>query len=151
MLFTYIYIWISFIFICLSFCLYVYSHTHINTKPDTISNIWVWPSYLDYFLRILSAYRDKMTSRKPRPLKFKFKELQAQIRKTYRSRHSANKSRFPTFPEFIQYVIDSTGNLTSYDDWKENVSGKELLIKIGINQNRTARIIAATNCNTALI
>lgn len=64
-----------------------------------------------------------MTSRKPRPLKFKFKELQAQIRKTYRSRHSANKSRFPTFPEFIQYVIDSTGNLTSYDDWKENVSG----------------------------
>nr|XP_027235958.1 carbohydrate sulfotransferase 11-like [Penaeus vannamei] len=74
------------------------------------------------FARILSAYRDKMTSRKPRPLKFKFKELQAQIRKTYRSRHSANKSRFPTFPEFIQYVIDSTGNLTSYDDWKENVN-----------------------------
>ncbi|XP_037797837.1 carbohydrate sulfotransferase 11-like [Penaeus monodon] len=74
------------------------------------------------FSRILSVYRDKMTSRMPRPVKFKFKELQAYIRKTYRSRHSSNKSRFPSFPEFIQYVIDSTGNLTSYEDWKGNVN-----------------------------
>ncbi|XP_063597671.1 carbohydrate sulfotransferase 10-like [Penaeus indicus] len=74
------------------------------------------------FSRILSVYRDKMATRNPRPLKFNFKELQAYIRKTYRSRHTSNRSRFPSFPEFIQYVIDSTGNFTSYEDWKENVN-----------------------------
>ncbi|XP_047501368.1 carbohydrate sulfotransferase 10-like [Penaeus chinensis] len=74
------------------------------------------------FSRILSVYRDKMTNRNPRPVRFNFKKLQVYIRKTYRSRHSSNRSRFPSFPEFIQYVIDSTGNFTSYEDWKENVN-----------------------------
>ncbi|XP_047500975.1 carbohydrate sulfotransferase 10-like [Penaeus chinensis] len=73
------------------------------------------------FTRILSAYRDKMLSEIPGPPKFNFRELQAHIVKEYRKPDSADDSRFPSFPEFVQFVIDSTKRFTSSKEWKENV------------------------------
>ncbi|XP_063597922.1 carbohydrate sulfotransferase 10-like [Penaeus indicus] len=73
------------------------------------------------FTRLLSAYRDKMAKRDPRPRKFKFEDLQAYIVARYRSSRSADDSPFPSFPEFAQYVIDSTANFSSAADWKQHV------------------------------
>ncbi|XP_063597939.1 carbohydrate sulfotransferase 10-like [Penaeus indicus] len=75
------------------------------------------------FTRLLSAYRDKIIKANPRPKKFKFKELQAYIVAKYRKGHSASASAppRPTFPEFVQHVIDSTQNLSSAAEWRENV------------------------------
>ncbi|XP_047501247.1 carbohydrate sulfotransferase 11-like [Penaeus chinensis] len=73
------------------------------------------------FTRLLSAYRDKIAKPNPRPKKFKFKELQAYIVSKYRKGPSANASPSPTFPEFVQHVIDSTENLSSAAEWRENV------------------------------
>nr|XP_027235969.1 carbohydrate sulfotransferase 10-like [Penaeus vannamei] len=73
------------------------------------------------FTRLLSAYRDKMAKRVPRPRKFRYEDLQRHIVATYRSGRSADRSPFPSFPEFVQFVIDSTRNFSSAADWKENV------------------------------
>ncbi|XP_045108605.1 carbohydrate sulfotransferase 11-like isoform X2 [Portunus trituberculatus] len=73
------------------------------------------------FTRILSAYRDKMIKPKPLPAKFKFKELQKKIIKEYRPRDSPETSPFPTFPEFVQHIIDSTKYFTTGEDWRKNV------------------------------
>ncbi|XP_042859517.1 carbohydrate sulfotransferase 10-like [Penaeus japonicus] len=73
------------------------------------------------FTRLLSAYRDKMTKGRPRPEKFEYKALQTHIVAKYRSRHSGDHSHFPSFPEFVQFVIDSAGNFSSAADWREHV------------------------------
>ncbi|XP_037797642.1 carbohydrate sulfotransferase 11-like [Penaeus monodon] len=73
------------------------------------------------FTRILSAYRDKMLSEIPGPPKFNFKELQSRIVKNYRKPNSADNSKFPSFPEFVQFVIDSTKSFNSSKDWIEQV------------------------------
>lgn len=67
--------------------------------------------------RILSAYRDKMTKLKPLPLKYKFRDLQKAIIAKYRSPQFSDNSTFPTFPEFVQYVIDSTEDLVTAKEW----------------------------------
>ncbi|XP_076047507.1 carbohydrate sulfotransferase 11-like [Oratosquilla oratoria] len=71
------------------------------------------------FTRILSAYRDKIASDDPRPPMFNFKQLQKNIIKKYRKPKSKNKSRFPTFSEFVQYVIDSTSKLKTVPEWRK--------------------------------
>ncbi|XP_047501236.1 carbohydrate sulfotransferase 11-like [Penaeus chinensis] len=69
------------------------------------------------FTRILSAYRDKMTKLKPLPLKYRFRDLQKAIIAKYRSPKSTDNSTFPTFAEFVQYVIDSTEDLGTAKEW----------------------------------
>lgn len=73
------------------------------------------------FTRILSAYRDKMTKMEPGPKKFGFRKLQKEIIAQYRTANSSIDSPFPTFPEFVQYVIDETEGLISTQDWREKV------------------------------
>ncbi|XP_066988583.1 carbohydrate sulfotransferase 13-like [Macrobrachium rosenbergii] len=71
------------------------------------------------FTRILSAYRDKMTKMRPGPPKFHFRKMQKDIIAKYRPADSSVVSPFPTFPEFVSYIIDATRSLTSTTDWKE--------------------------------
>ncbi|XP_071552697.1 carbohydrate sulfotransferase 11-like [Panulirus ornatus] len=73
------------------------------------------------FTRILSAYRDKMVKEHPMPPKFGFKKLQRKIIHRYRPHNSSESSPFPTFSEFVQYVIDFTSNFTEAAQWKTNV------------------------------
>ncbi|XP_068204141.1 carbohydrate sulfotransferase 11-like [Palaemon carinicauda] len=73
------------------------------------------------FTRLLSAYRDKMIKMHPGPAKFQFRKTQVKIIAKYRPLNSTNKSPHPTFPEFVQYVIDETANLTSAKSWQRNV------------------------------
>ncbi|XP_071552578.1 carbohydrate sulfotransferase 10-like [Panulirus ornatus] len=73
------------------------------------------------FSRLISAYRDKMQKMEPRPPQHKFRELQLSIIAKYRKPDSAETSPFPTFPEFIQHVIDSTKTLKTRKDWMTNV------------------------------
>ncbi|XP_027213163.2 carbohydrate sulfotransferase 11 [Penaeus vannamei] len=62
-----------------------------------------------------------MLSKNPGPLKFNFKKLQSRILKKYRKPNSTDTSRFPSFSEFVQFVIDSTRSFKTSRDWKENV------------------------------
>ncbi|XP_064077736.1 carbohydrate sulfotransferase 13-like [Macrobrachium nipponense] len=71
------------------------------------------------FTRILSAYRDKMTKMKPGPRKFHFRRMQKDIMARYRPTNSSVDSPFPTFPEFVSYIIDATRSLRSSTDWRE--------------------------------
>lgn len=73
------------------------------------------------FTRILSAYRDKMTKEHPLPPKFGFKKLQQDIMAKYRTHNSSESYPFPTFAEFVQYIIDTTANFTSIQQWRKNV------------------------------
>ncbi|XP_047501220.1 uncharacterized protein LOC125047147 [Penaeus chinensis] len=74
------------------------------------------------FARLLSGYRDKMTKMRPSPVKFGFRKIQQEIIAKYRSHVTNNTSPFPTFEEFVRYVIDSTGNLTTARDWEKNIN-----------------------------
>ncbi|CAL4068242.1 unnamed protein product [Meganyctiphanes norvegica] len=74
------------------------------------------------FTRILSAYRDKMAKMKPKPVEFKFRDLQLEIIAKYRKPNSDETSPHPTFAEFVQYVIDSTATLKTAKDWRTNVN-----------------------------
>ena len=62
-----------------------------------------------------------MIKPKPLPAKFKFKELQQKIIKKYRPLDSPETSPFPTFPEFVQHIIDFTKDFVSAEDWRSNV------------------------------
>ncbi|XP_042203772.1 carbohydrate sulfotransferase 11-like [Homarus americanus] len=73
------------------------------------------------YSRIISAYRDKMLKMNPRPVEHKFRELQLKIIDKYRKKNSNEKSPFPTFPEFIQYIIDHTKDLHTREEWINNV------------------------------
>ncbi|XP_027233440.1 carbohydrate sulfotransferase 10 isoform X1 [Penaeus vannamei] len=73
------------------------------------------------FARLLSAYRDKVQRSDPRPFMAYFKDLQRAIIAKYRPVNSTENSATPTFPEFIEYLIDSTANLTTAQDWTVNV------------------------------
>ncbi|XP_071546658.1 carbohydrate sulfotransferase 11-like [Panulirus ornatus] len=73
------------------------------------------------FSRLLSAYMDKMMSITPKPEIFNFRELQLEIIRRYRPKNSNETLLFPTFEEFVQYVIDSTASLKTLKDWKKMV------------------------------
>lgn len=73
------------------------------------------------FLRLLSAYRDKIERPKPRPFAPYFKDLQRAIILKYRPVGSNANSPTPTFSEFVDYVIDSTEHLKTAKEWEENV------------------------------
>ncbi|ROT61718.1 putative carbohydrate sulfotransferase 11 [Penaeus vannamei] len=73
------------------------------------------------FVRLLSAYRDKMIKKNPIPVKFKFRELQKYIIAKYRGSNSTDNSSFPSFAEFVQHVIDSTEDYVTPKDWTDNV------------------------------
>uniref|UniRef100_A0A0P4VTQ8 Carbohydrate sulfotransferase n=1 Tax=Scylla olivacea TaxID=85551 RepID=A0A0P4VTQ8_SCYOL len=73
------------------------------------------------FTRLLSAYRDKIENVSPRPFQPYFLDLQQAIIKNYRASQSNNTKPTPTFPEFVQYVIDITENFTTEKDWVEHV------------------------------
>ncbi|XP_045130164.1 carbohydrate sulfotransferase 10-like [Portunus trituberculatus] len=73
------------------------------------------------FTRLLSAYRDKIDNVKPKPFQPYFLDLQRAIIQKYRAPHSNNTEPTPTFPEFVQYVIDATENFTTAKDWAEHV------------------------------
>ena len=79
--------------------------------------------------RILSAFRDKMQKMRPLPLFHHFRELQLEIIKNYRPSDSEEDSPYPTFPEFIQHVIDSTKDLKTAKEWNSNVR-KDKIINI---------------------
>lgn len=72
--------------------------------------------------RLLSAYRDKINTLTPAPFRPYFLALQKAIVKKYRPLSSNITSPSPTFPEFVDYIIDSTENLTTAKDWTEKVT-----------------------------
>ena len=63
-----------------------------------------------------------MQKMQPLPRFHNFRELQKEIIAKYRPKDSEDDSPYPSFPEFIQHVIDSTENLTTAKEWNENVS-----------------------------
>nr|XP_053653607.1 carbohydrate sulfotransferase 8-like [Cherax quadricarinatus] len=56
----------------------------------------------------------------PRPTEHRFRELQLDIIAKYR-KNNTETSVFPTFPEFVQYIIDSTRDLHTASDWVNKV------------------------------
>ncbi|XP_063615862.1 carbohydrate sulfotransferase 11-like [Penaeus indicus] len=73
------------------------------------------------FTRLLSAYRDKIERPNPKPFAPYFKDLHRAIILKYRPAESNITSNTPTFPEFVDYIIDFTANLTTAQEWDENV------------------------------
>ncbi|XP_071519939.1 carbohydrate sulfotransferase 10-like [Panulirus ornatus] len=73
------------------------------------------------FTRLLSAYRDKIERPDPRPFQPYFEHLQRAIVLRYRPADSHVTRATPTFPEFVDFVIDSTKSLKTAQDWIENV------------------------------
>ncbi|XP_063597741.1 carbohydrate sulfotransferase 11-like [Penaeus indicus] len=73
------------------------------------------------FARILSAYRDKMSKMDPKPREYHFRDLQLTIISKYRHADSPETSPFPTFPEFVQHIIDSTKGYQTAEDWVDHV------------------------------
>ncbi|XP_068204129.1 carbohydrate sulfotransferase 11-like [Palaemon carinicauda] len=73
------------------------------------------------FTRILSAYRDKMLKVDPHPKEYHYRDLQLQIIAKYRPVDSPESSMFPTFSEFVEYILDSTKTLVTAMDWRKNV------------------------------
>lgn len=73
------------------------------------------------FARILSAYRDKMSKMDPKPREYRFRDLQLAIISKYRPADSPESSPFPTFPEFVQHVIDSTKGYQTAGEWVDHV------------------------------
>lgn len=84
------------------------------------------------FTRLLSAYRDKMTTLTPLPPTFNFRQLQLDIIKRYRREPTADSSPFPTFEEFVQYVIDSTAPLKTLQDWRTVVCWTPYWARCGV-------------------
>lgn len=75
-----------------------------------------------FFHRLLSAYRDKIERPNPKPFAPYFEDLQRAIILKYRPPDSNITATTPTFPEFVDYIIDFTANLTTAQEWDENVS-----------------------------
>ncbi|XP_068216409.1 carbohydrate sulfotransferase 11-like [Palaemon carinicauda] len=87
------------------------------------------------FTRLLSAYMDKMTTLNPLPIIYKFRELQTDIIERYRGNRtlpSNHDSNFPTFGEFVQYVIDSTAHMKTLKDWKKVICWQPYWTKCGV-------------------
>ncbi|XP_066977729.1 carbohydrate sulfotransferase 10-like [Macrobrachium rosenbergii] len=87
------------------------------------------------FTRLLSAYQDKMTTLNPLPIIYKFRQLQIDIIERYRGNKTIPRnhdSNFPTFDEFVQYVIDSTANLKTLKDWKKVICWQPYWTKCGV-------------------
>ncbi|XP_045611981.2 carbohydrate sulfotransferase 10 [Procambarus clarkii] len=72
------------------------------------------------YSRLISAYRDKMLKLNPLPEEHHFRDLQLHIIARYR-KNKTEISPFPTFPEFVEYVIDSTRGLNTRDEWISKV------------------------------
>lgn len=94
------------------------SHSHLAILPISLSKDNVNP----ITSRLLSSFRDKMERPKPRPFMTYFQDLQRAIVAKYRPSNSTVTSATPTFSEFVDYVIESTANLTTARDWTLNVS-----------------------------
>lgn len=62
-----------------------------------------------------------MTKMNPLPKLRNYRQLQLQIIEKYRNKTNRETSPFPTFPEFIQYVIDSTVDNKNREQWTMNV------------------------------
>lgn len=73
------------------------------------------------FARLLSAYRDKIETPKPKPFVPYFLDLQRAIILKYRLANSNITTSSPTFSEFVNYVIESTANLKTAKQWFEEV------------------------------
>lgn len=73
------------------------------------------------FTRLLSAYRDKIERPNPKPFAPYFEDLQRAIILKYRPPDSNITATTPTFPEFVDYIIDFTANLTTAQEWDENI------------------------------
>ncbi|XP_047491622.1 carbohydrate sulfotransferase 11-like [Penaeus chinensis] len=84
------------------------------------------------FTRLLSAYLDKMTTLTPRPPTFNFRQLQLDIIQRYRVKETADASPFPTFAEFVQFVIDSTASLKTLRDWRTVVCWTPYWARCGV-------------------
>ena len=57
----------------------------------------------------------------PKPRRFHFDKLQKFIIKKYRPKNSNITSSHPTFPEFVDFIIESTDGLETHADWKNEV------------------------------
>nr|XP_045612264.1 uncharacterized protein LOC123766868 [Procambarus clarkii] len=68
----------------------------------------------DPLLRLLSIYLDKIATDSCQQ---QFQEMKRQIIKKYRKNKKANLSLHPSFPEFLQHVLDSTRILHTHHDW----------------------------------
>ncbi|XP_064112087.1 carbohydrate sulfotransferase 10-like [Macrobrachium nipponense] len=89
----------------------------------------------DPFTRLLSAYQDKMTTLNPLPIIYKFRQLQIDIIERYRGNKTIPNNHdpnFPTFEEFVQYVIDSTADLKTLKDWKKVICWQPYWTKCGV-------------------
>ncbi|XP_050715457.1 uncharacterized protein LOC126998105 [Eriocheir sinensis] len=73
------------------------------------------------FTRLIAVYKDKIQKKDPWPKEYKFLKLQRHIIANYRPKESEETSPFPTFSEFIQYVIDTSKKLKTREDWLKNV------------------------------
>lgn len=74
------------------------------------------------FVRLVSAYRDKITQDDPKPVWFHYEKLQQLIIEKYRPADSEVEDVHPTFPEFVSFVIDQTRGLKTRQDWKKKVT-----------------------------
>ncbi|KAL7644992.1 UNVERIFIED_CONTAM: hypothetical protein RMT77_004816 [Armadillidium vulgare] len=72
------------------------------------------------FTRLLSSYRN-IIERYIADLSDQhiFIKVRKQIIKQYRLNPTNNTSEFPTFPEFVNYFINITEGVQTYDDWKK--------------------------------
>lgn len=57
-----------------------------------------------------------MRKKDPKPKEYNYRKLQRLIIDKYRAKDSEETSPFPTFPEFIQYIIDSLKGLKTREE-----------------------------------
>ncbi|XP_042855848.1 carbohydrate sulfotransferase 11-like [Penaeus japonicus] len=84
------------------------------------------------FTRLLSAYLDKMRTLTPRPPMFNFRQLQLDIIQRYRPEGSPDTSPFPSFGEFVDYVIDSTASFKTLQEWRKVVCWTPYWARCGV-------------------
>ncbi|XP_047500947.1 uncharacterized protein LOC125046985 [Penaeus chinensis] len=63
-------------------------------------------------------YRDKLSKLNLKPNKARLRELQTRIIARHRPTNSSESSPFPTFGEFVEYVVDLTKDFKTAEDWE---------------------------------
>ncbi|KAF2348015.1 Sulfotransferase, partial [Trinorchestia longiramus] len=79
------------------------------------------------FVRLISAYRDKMAQDRPKPVWFHYEKLQKLIINRYRPADSSEASEYPTFAEFVQFLLDQTAGLETPRQWNREVQERAWL------------------------
>ena len=107
---------------------FIYLHLNVKIEEGTKNIPWrTSPCRVSF--RLVSVYRDKIERPNPLPFRPYFQHLQQAIVARYRPPGgNAILPPQPTFSEFVDFLVESTENFKTVDDWMGNVSGLCFLV-----------------------